>query len=302
MITEVANIRSIIYEYREDLAFIIGNGVNRFAYHEKSGISWNDILLSLWQHYAQNSPHFNEMPNGISNIEFYNLLELCADKSKTIKMDLSDIITRWVPETYHSHLQSALRSLDVPVLTTNYDHNLDTNMNLYKMACNHKFSDYYPWNCYYSDRELSEPISGFSVWHINGMTEYPRSIRISLTEYTNLSVKVHTYLHNSGLYDDFNCKNQNYWNGYNTWLHIIFNKSLCIFGLGLNEDEIFLRWLLIERAKYYHIFPDRIKNGWYVCIGNDLSKGKELFLQYIGFEVVKLNTYDDIYRSMLSIV
>lgn len=37
-------------------------------------------------------------------------------------------------------------------------------------------------------------------------------------------------------------------------------------------------------------------------IGNDLSKGKELFLQYIGFEVVKLNTYDDIYISMLSIV
>lgn len=49
-----------------------------------------------------------------------------------------------------------------------------------------------------------------------------------------------------------------------TWLHIVFNKPLFVFGLGLEENETFLRWILIQRIKYFKRFPDRKFKGWYI--------------------------------------
>lgn len=45
------------------------------------------------------------------------------------------------------------------------------------------------------------------------------------------------------------------WDGAASWLHIVFNSPLLIFGLGLEENEVFFRWLLIERARYFKKFP-----------------------------------------------
>ena len=93
------------------------------------------------------------------------------------------------------------------------------------------FTDFYPWNVYFGNTVLSYPTEGFAVWHINGMVGYRRSIRLSLSEYMGLSARVRSFLHKEESIDDFNFKNQNNWKGYNTWLHIIFNNSVCIFGL-----------------------------------------------------------------------
>jgi hypothetical protein len=98
----------------------------------------------------------------------------------------------------------------------------------------------------------------------------------------------------------FSGKDQHRWKGRTTWLHIIFNKSLFIFGLGLKQNETFLRWLLIERKKYFKRFPDREKKGWYIDtklnIKNDM--GKRIFLKYAGFEIIDVESYNDIYRHI----
>lgn len=90
------------------------------------------------------------------------------------------------------------------------------------------------------------------------------------------------------------------WSGNNTWLDIIFNKSLFIFGLKLEENETFLRWLLIERMKYYKRFPERKKKGWYINkLNTENSKqGKNFFLENVGFEVIELDEYSDIYETI----
>ena len=89
----------------------------------------------------------------------------------------------------------------------------------------------------------------------------------------------------------------NNWRGFKTWLHIIFNKSLFIFGLGLEENEVFLRWLLIERIKYFKQFPDRKHKGWYISKKED-NAGKKFFLERVGFEIIEVDDYSDIYENI----
>jgi hypothetical protein len=101
------------------------------------------------------------------------------------------------------------------------------------------------------------------------------------------------YKGNEGLL--FSGKNAPNWPGAGTWLDIVFTKSLFIFGLGLEENEVFLRWLLIERARYFNKFPDRRRDSWYVYTSDKEKQGKLFFLQGLGIKPVKANDYDDVY-------
>ena len=100
---------------------------------------------------------------------------------------------------------------------------------------------------------------------------------------------------------EFEDINQNYWPGYKTWLHIIFNKSIFIFGLGLDESEVFIRWLLIERAKYFRKYPKRKHKGWFLIVKNkngDSIEGKKFFLESVGFEILEVEDYKTIYEDI----
>lgn len=83
----------------------------------------------------------------------------------------------------------------------------------------------------------------------------------------------------------------------NTWLHLVFNCDLVIMGQGLDEQATFLRWLLIERMKYYRGFRDRKRKGWYVGLKNEMTEGKKFFLERIGFELIQLDNYEYICQS-----
>jgi hypothetical protein len=99
----------------------------------------------------------------------------------------------------------------------------------------------------------------------------------------------------------FTGKNKNNWLGYDTWLHIFFNKSLFIFGFGFDESEVFLRWLLIERAKYFKKFPDRKHEGWYITTKNSTSKnivGKKFFMESVGINVIEVRDRKIIYEEI----
>jgi len=92
---------------------------------------------------------------------------------------------------------------------------------------------------------------------------------------------------------------QKQWKSYQTWLHIIFNKPLFVFGLALKENETFLRWLLIQRMKLYKRHFDRKPLGWYLAKkGEDeTADGKRFFLEKVGFEVIEVEEYSDIYEK-----
>jgi hypothetical protein len=86
------------------------------------------------------------------------------------------------------------------------------------------------------------------------------------------------------------------WPGAQTWLQPFFHKPLLFMGLGLEQNEVFLRWLLIERARYFGRHPGRRSPGWYVHVG-PLDPGKAFFLRGVGIEPHAVKDYAQIYGA-----
>lgn len=295
----VSEVRSIIYNNNEDLAFIIGNGINR--YPDEKYLSWENLLIKLRSEITQE--HDFLRPFGISNTEFFNIIELeNSSKGKPIKIKdrIVELIREWTPLIHHKNIMMAIEELNVPVLTTNFEDILRKTGNYAdKFLSREGFTHYYPWSNYYSIKDLDNPINGFGIWHINGTIKYPQSIRLGLTDYMGSVHRTRQWLHR-GKSSLFSGTGHHNWQGSKTWLHIIFNKALFIFGLGLGENETFVRWLLIERKRYFLKFPNREKKGYYLMIkkdGEDYA-GKKYFLESVGIDVIELDDYQDIYERI----
>ena len=193
-----------------------------------------------------------------------------------------------------SHLLKVLKGKKAPILTTNFDTYMSSSLLLEKKKMGTRFTDFYPWNVYFSDEDLNSPVSGFGIWHINGLINYPRSIKLGLSDYMGCVERARNMIHSTNMNEFFDGKNHDSWVGHNTWLHI-FNKDLFIFGLALDENEVFLRWLLIQRAKYSKMYHCRLK-GWFV--DKNISEGKRGFLETLGFTVISVSDYDELYNAI----
>lgn len=303
MVTDLKLAKRLLFHNTDKLAFIIGNGINRYAYKgTELDTSWSALLLKAWKGASYTT--LSSIDSGITFTEFYDIMELESNSKDVIYSIINDIRS-WNTTDYHRRLCAFFERMNMPVLTTNFDMLLES-FNSSKHIVKHPnisagFTSYYPWNVVYtnsSDFELHD-IYGFGIWHINGMIEYPSSLKLSLSSYTRQSKRAIEFLHTKSLDDDFSGKNKSEWRGMNTWLHLIFNCDLCIFGLGLDEQEIFLRWLLIERMKYFKKNPEKKRRGWYICKKKELTSGKQFFLEKIGFEIIELKSYKEIFEGLM---
>lgn len=243
-----------------------------------------------------------ENTENISSLEIGDILsDIINIKRRTLQSILKiQIVNKYkekVSSEPYKKLLEKIKEKKIPILTTNFDDRISKTLELKKSIIKgaYKFTDFYPWNVCFAkkeekeEKELEKPIDGFGVWHINGVVEYPRSIRIGLSDYMG-SVE-HA---RKGLFKNL-VNNENTWKFRNTWLDIFFKKYLFIFGLSLDENETFLRWLLIQRAKYAKITSKELK-GCYVDI--EISEGKKTFFECIGFEVIDLKYKDyDIFMT-----
>lgn len=295
-------VKNLFQIFSNDIAFIIGNGIN--LHYKNDSLSWKNLLLDLWNNYSPEN--ISEIPEGISFTEFYDALEIQnTDKpnfGSTLQKKVQSLMKNWVPNNKQNLILNRIKDLNAPVLTTNFDQLIPKSLNLnFKKMESKGFTDFYPWSCYYSDKDLQNPVEGFGIWYPNGMQKYHRSIKLGLSQYMGNVERARDLIHKSSKNINSQEKNQNYWDGHRTWLHIIFNKSLVVFGLDLKENEVFLRWLLIERAKYYKKFPVRKHSGWFITIKGDNSskaEGKKFFLKSIGFKVIELDDYKNIYEDI----
>ncbi|MBQ8221316.1 MAG: hypothetical protein IJZ31_08970 [Bacteroidaceae bacterium] len=310
MIGNSDDIKKIFQENRDNIAFVIGNGIH--SQYKDCSISWEQLLKDLWNDYVGEK---RNIPNGTSFTEFYDILELnrfwgshgvIPQDSEQLILQRSSVkqnVANKFPAKDKYSLQKCIagvKRLNAPILTTNFDTYISDSVGatphkLKPIENQYKFTDFYPWNVYYSNDIINNPLNGFAVWHINGTREYPRSIRLGLSDYMGSVERARKMIQGNGLEDYFYGKNQSYWVGYNTWLHIIFNKSLFIFGLGLEENEVFLRWLLIQRTKYCKMYQKSHK-GWYV--GKNIKPGKRFFLEQLGFIVIDIPDYKTLYQAL----
>ena len=292
----VEDIKSIFSRNKNDLAFILGNGIN--YHYNKSNVSWTDLLLDLWGEYSFNTQ--STIPEGISFTEFYDALEIQnyaeSNFSNILQKSVVAKMEKWEPNKSQNLILNRIKELNAPLLTTNFDDLIPKSLDLnFHKLTDEGFTDFYPWSCYYGDRELDDPVNGFGIWYINGMIKYHRSIKLGLSQYmgnVERARKLITGPENFTLQEN--------WAGRKTWLNIILNKSLFIFGLSLDETEIFIRWLLIERAKLIRKIPNKKHKGWFITKkeNSPRAEGKKFFLKSVGFEIVEVNSYKMIYETI----
>lgn len=240
--------------------------------------------------------------------DFEVVSTLCeiGDKAKPalrnkLAKSISRLMEQWNPQSIHVGVSNFAKHYDIPILTTNYD-------NLLAKAVNAKFKNLgkdnvceaHPLTCCYTTKRQPSTDT-YGIWHINGMIRYPKSILIGLSHYMRAIEYVRNRILPPNKFDAELFQGLQ-WFGKrvaNTWLDIIFRKKIFIFGLALETDEVFLRWLLIERAKFYALYPHHKKEGWYIKSDNEtISEGKRYFLNSTGFNIISVPDYSAIYNSI----
>lgn len=298
---------------KKRFAFVLGNGINRYASSEEA-IPWDKLIARLWKKFVPNEP----MPLVSSELtltEIYDIMCLKAcmtaghwiDKNNDIK---KETLGYFQNTGYREWLRKKLEALKVPVLTTNYDANIEGTERKLKGKKQNGHSEVYPIDEYCADTEITKDNYGkeFSVWHIHGRVSRQRSPRLGTADYMGLVTYVKDFEQNVAKL--FNvCKPDDAWGVVKygepaleakyrfTWLEIFYNSSLCINGLTLDPNETFLRWLLISRKKYLDRIGSDAK-GWYICSLSDLNDGKRYFLRSVGFKIAIIEDFDMRYRDL----
>ncbi|MBU8923259.1 MAG: hypothetical protein KOO63_15675 [Bacteroidales bacterium] len=291
-------LKKVIQNNRHNIALLIGNGINRHGANGTTN-SWDDLLVKMWNgHLLRNDL---TVPNGISLTEFYDVLDIhngTSGKEIQLQKEFCSLMKTWIPQDHHRAIVQWAIKFGAPVLTTNFENTLGdaANCQLFRFQ-QEGFTDFYPWESYYSQKSLESPDSGFGIWHMNGMQKYYRSIRLGLTHYMGSVERARTWIHKGNEGRLFSGKDMKKWRGANSWLHIIFNKPLAIFGLGLASNEVFLRWLLIERAKYFAKFPERRHPAWFYYDSANPDAGKHLLLESVGVEPIGISDYRELYED-----
>ncbi|ENM3803927.1 hypothetical protein NTH48_003503 [Vibrio cholerae] len=280
-------------------ALVIGNGINRYNSTDIDGNnSWDKMLLELWRKYS--TLELQCAPEGLSLTEFYDVLDLSKSSDNiNLQKEFCGLMSSWTPKEHHLAISMWAQRKKVPILTTNFEETLSSNITKDIRHLNSKaFTDFYPWESYFSDEPVEDPSNDFAIWHINGMQRYNRSIRLGLSHYMGSVEKARRLIHKGNQSRLFSGKDIKNWSGYQSWLHVFFHNDLIFIGLGLDATEVFLRWLLIERAKYFNQFPDRRKETYFAYADiNELSKGKNLFFNSVGIQVLHESSYDELYRK-----
>ena len=175
-------IKEIIRQNQNDIAFIVGNGVNRYP-NNPNALSWDDLLIQLWKKVLPES-HLSSIPVGISLTEFYDVLELENTQDINLQKEVADLMRAWKPLNHHTQIIRRMKELDAPVLTTNFEETLARTFEYQQYRTEKEgFTDFYPWSTYHGTKPLNLPTDGFGIWYINGMINYHRSIRLGLSHY-----------------------------------------------------------------------------------------------------------------------
>ena len=276
--------------------FIIGNGINRFNQGKSEGdVSWEGILLNIYNDFSSKKRNF--IPKGVALPEFYDIIDLVQEgKVKTsLQKEFANKLD-WDPKSHHINIVSKIKELNAQIITTNFDFvlqkSIGAEMYRHRVKGLRLMTDFYPWDSYFSDSIKENPFDSFSIWHMHGQKNYHRSIKLGLNQYMSMVERSKRYFPN--------IKTNENETQYETWLKLLFEKDLIIIGLGLNEQEIFLRWLLLQRAKFYKRRPELKKAGFYINHdeSDEQNIGKKFFMKSVGIDYVDfIGDYDGFYNN-----
>ena len=326
--------QQLLRKNRANIALLIGNGINLTS-GPAGGITWDQLMESLIASVAAGSSNTKDTtarlksllkrgPDGqtpASQPEFFDILEatgtIKVSSKKPAAADLhlqaqiAQMLRGMKPGPPHKAVVQWARKSNVPILTTNYDHCLQDALGeeceRRRFGTGRPGSDYYPWDRYYAPNAIADPASEFAVWHIHGDRDLKRSIRAGLDQYMGMTQRLRK-LKRSVAWEILGApeENQEHDPAYLAapWLRVFMGRKLWIQGLGLRAAEVSLRWLLIQRFRYWRRYrpANRLSSGWYIhgpteALGA-LDEGRRAFFENTGLDVVEIEKAGDFYTTL----
>jgi hypothetical protein len=320
---------------KSQLAFLIGNGINYIG-SASGGISWDQLIDELisWAAGVSNSQaetikmlkrlieRGSSGRTAVSLPEAFDILTATlwikqgVASGYSAKVDLqakiSELLKDMKPSDAHKALYGWAVHAQAPILTTNYDHCIQDALNNREckrrlFGTGNSMSDFYPWDRYYSPRKISDPCDEFALWHIHGDRRFRRSIRAGLDQYMGMVQRLRRHKMSVAKEVLYRIKKvQKMIPAFHKvpWLRIFMGKKLWIQGLAIREDEVSIRWLLIQRFRYWKRYkPDEcLTNGWYIYgptrkLGA-LDAERRLFFRSIGLKIFEIQNTSDVYRNL----
>lgn len=290
---------SSVLRQRDKPALLIGNGINRYG--AASSSSWDSLLAQLAREQGA-SLSANDLEE-ISNTEYYDILDLARpnhDRS-SLQSKFSVLMDSWKPSSHHQTIVGWAVRHNAPIITVNFDENLSRSVETNFFRQGEGFTDWYPWGSYFAERRVEAPRDSFAIWHAHGMKRYPRSIRLGLGHYMGSVHRARHWIYrgDDSLKSRLKADDIDAWTGANSWLDIVFSRPLLIFGFGFGRDEIFLRWLFLERARFFKQNPERRRDAWYVDTPAKEHRDRRAFFERLGMNYVAATSYKDIYENSL---
>lgn len=275
-----------VLEKHPKTAMLIGNGPNLAS---DLMPSWKQLLKSV------SKPPINFEIDGLSNTEVYDFVDLHSVENHDVKLQVIKQL-KLLPHkdiSVHARLMHLAKEYNTPVLTTNFDEAFEKTVDAKLMRTTTSgFTRFYPWDSYYGFKKHQLPTNGFGIWKIHGDVRYKDSIRLGLTDYMGSVERARQLIH-KGENRLFNKKRELPWSGNSTWLSIWFHLPIIIFGLGFNRDEVFLRWLLIERKRYVNSLQKPMQI-YYVSKGQPEASVKN-FMKNLDVEIITIHNYSELY-------
>jgi hypothetical protein len=293
-------------------------------------LSWSAVLKKLCD--KRQICLDPEKPFDLSYPEIASLMNLCTLEQYTdpktgnrsakrdMRMEISGCYrVSKGQDIVHKQFINYMKNRNIPIITTNFDMLLSENLHEQKVGTGDpdlfKPSNRYIWNYCYNTTEVKDhkppidfrdSVDNFGIWYMHGNQKHPSSIVIGLEDYAGAIFQAKSMISlqsegesRFGLYgakDDL-------WIGRNTWLHLFFQRDLIFLGLFLDSQELFLRWLLVQRTNYLSHMKAKhkrpVRKAWYVH--DDLCKlnpstPKGIFFNACGVELIPNESHQAIYE------
>lgn len=236
-------------------AILLGNGLNRCLPNYPS---WDSLLCNIGNEF------FSPITNESNPLLRYDMMICGANReyasneidSKLIEL-LSTLNVADLSADDSDFLAKILTTGVKTVLTTNYDHNLETAITGYPSSpyANEVPQFVHRYETVASNKRHTR-IEDIAIHHVHGELKYPKSICLGITKYVDNLVKTIELL-SCDVVDASSTNLQRLidekifsrvgWE--RTWAELLFNTDIYIVGLGLSECELDLWWLLLRRAQ-----------------------------------------------------
>lgn len=319
---------------------------NRLGFDCPPIMSWDELVIQTIVDNNELKQKLDERlfkGKGITNTEKVRLLEL-AIEGRNLSSDIAKSIRKYYDlkdEMWGKALKDEKKCFRCDllgnairqgnhILTINFDNNIEgfvkniknADCSIQYVECqdktNSKFTNAHPlygWNRF-STFNKKVPLLAANestdtakippgIWHIHGWagtnekSQKGASIKLSFQKYCACISRIKQL-------GDYNKLLE--WKGRNTWLNLFLNRPLIIAGLGLPQEEIFLRYLFLLKYKLEQKKADQqdntLLNSYYLTLQKkeatqDSQPDGCDFLRALGVNIVEFDSYADLYNHQL---